>query len=243
MSTLRAYAAALAICMAVCMYTGVANAQKPDPFASARQRMIDHHLKGRDISDPAVLQAMAEVPRHRFVSPALQSQAYADRPLPIGNGQTISQPYIVALMTQQLKVRPNESVLEIGTGCGYQAAVLARLSDKVYTIEIVKPLARKAQNLLSELGYQNVSIKADDGFDGWPEHAPFDKIILTCAVNEIPPALIAQLAEGGSIIAPLGQPGTVQQLVLATKSNGKIKRTRIIPVRFVPMTGKALKGS
>lgn len=240
MSTLRAYAAALAICMPVCMYTSVANAQQTDPFASARQRMIDHHLKRRDISDPAVLQAMAEVPRHRFVSPALQSQAYADRPLPIGNGQTISQPYIVALMTQLLEVRPSDRVLEIGTGCGYQAAVLARLSDKVYTIEIVEPLALSSKKLLTELGYQNIFVKIGDGFDGWPEHALFDKIILTCAVKEFPPALITQLRDGGRIIAPLGPAGYAQNLVLANKQNGQLKRKQILPVRFVPMTGKTL---
>jgi protein-L-isoaspartate(D-aspartate) O-methyltransferase len=225
------------------MYTGAANAQEPDPFSAARRTMIEHHLKGRDITNPAVLQAMDAVPRHRFVVPGLQSQAYADRPLPIGNGQTISQPYIVALMTQLLEVSPEDRVLEIGTGCGYQAAVLSKLGAKVYTIEIIEKLARNAQNLLTKLGFQNIYVKAGDGFDGWPEHAPFDKVILTCAVKKIPPALIAQLAEGGRIIAPLGSPGTVQQLVLATKSNGEIKRTRIIPVRFVPMTGKALKGN
>jgi protein-L-isoaspartate(D-aspartate) O-methyltransferase len=228
--------------MAICTYTGVAHAQKTDPFSTARQQMIERQLKGRDISNPVVLQAMTDVPRHLFVPSALQPLAYADRPLPIGNGQTISQPYIVALMTQLLEVRPSDRVLEIGTGCGYQAAVLARLSDKVYTIEIVAQLARNAKKLLVELGYKNVFVKAGDGFDGWPEKAPFDKIILTCAVKKIPPALIAQLAEDGSIIAPLGPPGSVQQLVLATKSNGEIKRTRIIPVRFVPMTGKALQG-
>jgi protein-L-isoaspartate(D-aspartate) O-methyltransferase len=223
------------------MYTGAANAQEPDPFSAARRQMIEHHLKGRDITSPAVLQAMTDVPRHRFVPSSLQSLAYADRPLPIGNGQTISQPYIVALMTQLLKMRPSDRVLEIGTGCGYQAAVLAQLSNKVYTIEIVKPLARKAQILLSELGYQNVFVKAGDGFDGWPEKAPFDKIILTCAVKEMPPALVAQLKEGGCIIAPLGSPGSVQQLVMATKEKGQLKQKKVLPVRFVPMTGKALE--
>ena len=169
-------------------------AQKADTFAAARQQMIERHLKGRDITDEAVLQAMNDVPRERFVGPAQQDMAYADFPLPIGHGQTISQPYVVAFMTQMLEVRPDDKVLEIGTGCGYQAAVLARLAQQVYTIEIVKPLADDARKLLAELGYKNIFVKAGDGFDGWSEHAPFDKIILTCAVKEFPPALIEQLA-------------------------------------------------
>jgi len=218
-----------------------AQAQNDNPFSAARHEMIKRQLKGRDITDPAVLQAMNDVPRHRFVPPALQPLAYADRPLPIGHSQTISQPYVVALMTQLLEVRPDDRVLEIGTGCGYQAAVLARLSKQVYTIEIVEPLARNTRKLLAELGYRNIFVKTDDGFDGWAEHAPFDKIILTCAVEEIPPKLIAQLKEGGHIIAPLGSPGTMQQLVLATKTNGQLKRKRVLPVRFVPMTGRALE--
>jgi protein-L-isoaspartate(D-aspartate) O-methyltransferase len=241
MTTFRVFVTMLAVFTSVSLCTWATNAQQTDPFASARQHMIEHHLKGRDITDPAVLQAMTDVPRHRFVPPALQAQAYADRPLPIGNGQTISQPYIVALMTQLLEVRPSDRVLEIGTGCGYQAAVLSKLGAQVYTIEIVLELARDARKLLAELGFQNIYVKTGDGFDGWPEKAPFDKIILTCAVKEFPPALVAQLREGGRIIAPLGSPGTVKQLFLATKSNGDIKKTRILPVRFVPMTGKALE--
>jgi protein-L-isoaspartate(D-aspartate) O-methyltransferase len=241
MTTFRVFVAMLAVFASVSLCTWAAYAQQTDPFASARTRMIEHHLKGRDINDPAVLRAMTDVPRHRFVPSALQPLAYADRPLPIGHGQTISQPYIVALMTQMLEVRPSDRVLEIGTGCGYQAAVLALLSDKVYTIEIVEPLARKSQKLLVELGYKNVFMKAGDGFDGWPEYAPFDKIILTCAVKEIPLALITQLAEGGQIIAPLGSPGSVQELVLATKEKGKLKQKKLLSVRFVPMTGRALE--
>ena len=226
---------------AVATVTTTSPAQGADPHAAARNRMIEHDLKDRDITDKAVLQAMRDVPRHRFVGPALQTQAYGDYPLPIGHKQTISQPYIVALMTQLLEVRPEDRVLEIGTGCGYQAAVLARLAQQVYTVEIVKPLADKAQALLAELGYKNIFIKAGDGFEGWSEHAPFDKIILTCAVKEIPPALIEQLKEGGRIIAPLGAPGTVQQLVMATKKGGELKHRELLPVRFVPMTGKALE--
>ena len=163
---------------------------------------------------------MSDVPRHRFVPTGMQDQAYADFPLPIGHGQTISQPYVVAFMTQMLEVRPEDKILEIGTGCGYQAAVLARLAKQVYTIEIVEPLADEARKLLAELGYKNISVKAGDGFEGWPEHAPFDKIILTCAVKEIPPALIEQLKEGGRIIAPMGATHEVQQLVIATKQAG-----------------------
>lgn len=220
-----------------------ASAQEADPFASARRKMIEHALKGRDITDPAVLQAMRDVPRHRFVPSGMQDQAYADCPLPIGHGQTISQPYVVAFMTQMLEVRPDDKVLEIGTGCGYQAAVLARLAQQVYTIEIVEPLADSARTLLAELGYKNISVKAGDGFDGWPEHAPFDRIIVTCAVKEMPPALIAQLKEGGRIIAPVGPLGNAQELVLATKTNGQLTRKHVLPVRFVPMTGKALKAT
>jgi protein-L-isoaspartate(D-aspartate) O-methyltransferase len=216
-------------------------AQDADSFAAARNRMIERDLKGRDITDTAVLQAMADVPRHRFVSPALQDRAYGDYPLPIEHKQTISQPYIVALMTQLLEVRPEDRVLEIGTGCGYQAAVLARLVQQVYTIEIVAPLAEEARKLLAELGYNNIFVKAGDGFDGWPEHAPFDKIMLTCAVKEIPPALVEQLREGGRIIAPLGEVGKVQQLVLATKEGDTLTHRKLLSVRFVPMTGKALE--
>lgn len=219
--------------------TATASAQEADTFAAARQQMIKDHLKGRDITDPAVLQAMRDVPRHRFVPSALQEFAYADRPLPIGHGQTISQPYVVAFMTQMLEVRPEDTILEIGTGCGYQAAVLARMVKQVYTIEIVQPLADSARALLAELGCKNIFVKADDGFDGWPEHAPFDKIILTCAVQEIPPALIKQLKDGGRIIAPEGAADEVQYLVIATKQNGKIQHRKVLPVRFVPMTGKA----
>jgi protein-L-isoaspartate(D-aspartate) O-methyltransferase len=241
MIALRIIKTVLLILPAAFIVSPTACSDETDPFASARREMIERQLKRRDISDPAVLQAMTDVPRHRFVSPALQSQAYADGPLPIGHGQTISQPYIVAFMTQLLEIRQSDRVLEIGTGCGYQAAVLARLAKQVYTIEIVEPLADEARKLLAELGYKNIFIKAGDGFDGWPEKAPFDKIILTCAVREFPPALIAQLAEEGRIIAPLGPPGYAQELVLATKKNGRLQSKKVLPVRFVPMTGKALE--
>ena len=239
---MRIYQTALSVLLAMVFTPACSSSVQQDgSFEAAQQQMIKHHLKGRDITDPAVLKAMHEVPRHRFVPSALQEMAYADCPLPIGHSQTISQPYVVAFMTQMLEVRPEDTILEIGTGCGYQAAVLARLAKQVYTIEIVEALALNARKLLAELGFQNISVKAGDGFDGWPEHAPFDKIILTCAVKEIPPALIEQLKEGGRIIAPLGPPGNVQELVLATKTNGKLTRKQVLPVRFVPMTGKALE--
>jgi protein-L-isoaspartate(D-aspartate) O-methyltransferase len=233
--------ALLALLTAVITPACPSPAQKADTFTAARQQMIERHLKGRDITDEDVLQAMRDVPRHRFVPSGMQDQAYADCPLPIGHGQTISQPYIVAFMTQMLEVQPDDKVLEIGTGCGYQAAVLARLAQQVYTIEIVKPLADNARKLLAELEYKNIFIKAGDGFEGWREHAPFDKIILTCAVKEIPPALIEQLKDGGRIIAPIGATYEVQQLVIATKKAGKLQHREVLPVRFVPMTGKALK--
>jgi len=216
-------------------------AQEEGNLNADKLYMIERHLEGRDIANEAVLRAMREVPRERFIPPALQAQAYADFPLPIGHGQTISQPYVVAFMTQMLEVRPEDKVLEIGTGCGYQAAVLARLAKQVYTIEIVKPLADKARKLLAELGYTNIFIKAGDGFEGWPEHAPFDKIIVTCAVRELPPALVAQLHEGGRMIAPIGGADSAQQLVIATKEKGKLRQRQVLPVRFVPMTGKALE--
>jgi len=238
---LRLVKSVLIILPAAFIISPTACSQDEQAFADARRQMIEHDLKARDISDPAVLQAMNEVPRHLFVPTALQPLAYADRPLPIGNGQTISQPYIVAFMTQLLEITPKDRVLEIGTGCGYQAAVLARLAKNVYTMEIIEPLALDAQKLLAELGYKNIFVMAGDGFDGWPEHAPFDKIILSCAVKEFPPALIAQLAEGGRIIAPLNSTRFAQNLVLATKVNGQIKSKEVLPVRFVPMTRKALK--
>ncbi len=217
------------------------SAQQDGSFEAARQQMIGRDLKGRDITDEAVLQAMRDVPRHRFVSPAQQDIAYADFPLPIGHGQTISQPYVVAFMTQMLEVKPADRVLEIGTGCGYQAAVLSKLAGHVYTIEIVEPLAAEARTRLAELGYNNISVKAGDGFEGWSEHAPFDRIILTCAVKEIPPKLIEQLKENGRIIAPVGAEYGVQYLVISTKQAGSLKHKSVLPVRFVPMTGKAME--
>jgi len=231
----------IALASAVFTPASPSPAREDDPFEAARRAMIERDLMGRGITNEAVLQAMREVPRHRFVAAALQPVAYADCPLPIGRGQTISQPYVVAFMTQLLAPRRDDRVLEIGTGCGYQAAVLSKLAGHVYTIEIVEPLADEARTRLAGLGFDNISVRAGDGFDGWREHAPFDKIIMTCAVKELPPALVGQLKEGGCIIAPVGAADSAQQLVIAIKKDGKLSRKKVLPVRFVPMTGKTLE--
>jgi len=211
-------------------------------FAAARRRMVEEQLKGfgRDITNAHVLRAMATVPRHEFVPEKLRGEAYEDYPLPIGYGQTISQPYIVAFMTQELDPKPHHRVLEIGTGSGYQAAVLAELVKEVYTIEIIEPLAERAKADLARLGYTNVFVRAGDGYKGWPEAAPFDSIIVTCAPEQVPPPLIEQLKEGGRMMIPLG-PLHDQNLYLLEKRGGKIERRAVLPVRFVPMTGKAAK--
>ena len=205
---------------------------------AGRAKMVDAQLAGRDITDPRVLAAMRELPRHEFVPDSLRKDAYDDRPLSIGHGQTISQPYIVAFMTQQLRLQPSDRVLEVGTGSGYQAAVLARLAGEVYSIEIVEPLARTAAQVLQRLGIKNVAVKAGDGYAGWPEHAPFDAIIVTCAPDHIPAPLVAQLKENGRMIIPVGENGGVQELYVLRKKNGEIQRTAVLPVRFVPMTRK-----
>ncbi len=213
-----------------------------DPsLVEARKRMVERDLKGRDIKDPKVLEVMGRVPRHLFVEPSLKSQAYADHPLPIGEGQTISQPYIVALMTQILQIQPGERVLEIGTGSGYQAALLAELTDQVYTMEIRETLTKQAAERLKELGYDKVRVKYGDGYFGWEEAAPFDAIIVTCAANHIPPPLIKQLKEGGRLIIPLGSTTYFQTLTLLTKKMGKPDIQHLLGVAFVPMTGEAQK--
>jgi protein-L-isoaspartate(D-aspartate) O-methyltransferase len=213
-----------------------------DPsLVEARKRMVERDLKGRDIRDPKILEIMGKVPRHLFVEPSLKGKAYADHPLPIGEGQTISQPYIVALMTQILKIQPGERVLEIGTGSGYQAAVLAELTDQVYTIEINEALTQQAAQRLGQLGYEKVKVKYGDGYFGWEEAAPFDAIIVTCAANHIPPPLIKQLKEGGRLIIPLGSTTYFQNLTLLTKKMGKTDVQHLLGVAFVPMTGEALK--
>ena len=182
---------------------------------------------------------MGAVKRHLFVPESLRSKAYDDRPLPIGHGQTISQPYIVALMTEKLDPRKTDRILEIGTGSGYQAAVLAELVDEVYSIEIVEPLGKRAAETLKALDYANVHLRIGDGYQGWPEHAPFDAIIVTCAPEKIPQPLIDQLKEGGRMMIPVGRQFGAQDLYLLEKKDGEILKTAILPVRFVPMTGKS----
>ena len=205
-----------------------------DDFADQRQKMVVLQIADRGISNVSVLKAMATVPRHLFVAQDLRDMAYRDSPLPIGHGQTISQPYIVALMSQLLDVQPGQRVLEIGTGSGYQAAVLAEMGVSVFTIEIVPELGRQAINVLDALGFKNIQVKIGDGYQGWPEHAPFDAIIVTCAPTNVPEPLKAQLAEGGRMVIPSGEKYN-QQLFLLTKQTGKIKQEKIVDVRFVPM--------
>jgi protein-L-isoaspartate(D-aspartate) O-methyltransferase len=211
----------------------------PDPaYTRLRERMVQRQLAGRDIRDERVLAAMTKVPRHEFVPAYLRDQAYDDRPLPIGHEQTISQPYIVAFMTEQLKLRATDRVLEIGTGSGYQAAVLAELVAEVYSIEIVEPLAREAQATLDRLGYRNIRLRIGDGYQGWAEQAPFDAIIVTCAPERVPQPLIDQLRDGGRMIIPVGEVYN-QELILLERTGGTLERRAVLPVRFVPMTGKA----
>jgi protein-L-isoaspartate(D-aspartate) O-methyltransferase len=208
-----------------------------DERVSDRLRMVRDQLAARDIHDERVLAAMRRVPRHRFVPAADRAFAYADYPLPIGHDQTISQPYIVALMSQLANVSPGDKVLEIGTGSGYAAAVLAEMGVEVYTIEIVAPLGERAQRILAELRYDNVHVRIGDGYRGWPEGAPFDAVILTAAPPEIPQPLLDQLALGGRLVAPVGI--GIQDLVVVTRTRAGFSRRLSIPVRFVPMTGEA----
>ena len=207
-------------------------------LAKMRHQMVERTIRARGVTDPEVLRAMETVPRHRFVLPQFLGQAYADHPLPIGYGQTISQPYIVALMTELLDLEPGERVLEIGTGSGYQAAVLAELVDEVYSVEIIPELAESAAQRLKELGYDNVRTKQGDGYYGWEEYAPFDAIVVTAAADHIPPPLIAQLKEGGRMVIPVGNPWSYQKLILLEKKGGKIFSTHITGVLFVPMVGE-----
>lgn len=209
-------------------------------YETVRKRMIQHQLTGpgRDIRDPRVLQAMETVPRHELVPEPVRADAYADSPLPIGYGQTISQPYIVAFMTEKLAPKPTDRVLEIGTGSGYQAGVLSELVKEVYTIEIVDALANRAATDLRRLGYTNVFVRSGDGYQGWPEKAPFDSVIVTCAPEAIPQPLITQLKEGGKMIIPVGPQGGIQELYLLEKHRGRVVKQAVLPVRFVPMTRK-----
>ncbi len=217
----------------------VSDSSPEGDFKAMREKMVETQIKARGVKDPRVLSALAKVERHRFVPQEYLDSAYSDQPLPIGEGQTISQPYIVALMTELLELKGNEKVLEIGTGSGYQAAILAELAKEVYTIEIIEPLASKANKTLSDLGYQNVHVKAGDGYLGWPEAAPFDAIIVTAAPDHIPKPLIDQLKEGGRMVVPVGT--HTQELVKIVKRSGKIETTNVIPVLFVPMTGEGVK--
>jgi protein-L-isoaspartate(D-aspartate) O-methyltransferase len=206
----------------------------PDKFEKIRQRMVRNQIVAKGIKDQKVIQAMLNVQRHLFVPKNYERMAYEDRPLSIGEGQTISQPYIVALMTETLDLKKEMKVLEIGTGSGYQAAILAEIVDHVYTIEIIESLGLKAKELLESLAYNNIKIKIGDGYKGWIEHAPFDAIIVTCAPSDIPKPLEEQLKEGGKMIIPLGGSIT-QELILFEKKNGKLIRKTVAPVRFVPM--------
>jgi len=212
-------------------------AKATDPFAARRQRMVATQIEPRGVNDPCVLEALRRVPRHEFVPESLEERAYADHPLPIGHQQTISQPYIVALMTELVRPGPESKVLEIGTGSGYQAAVLAECAEEVYTIEIVADLGREAAARLSGMGYDTVHPRVGDGFDGWPEQAPFDAIVVTAAPERIPQPLLDQLAPGGRLVIPVGVGH--QTLLLVTRTDEGFDRRTIIPVRFVPMTGKA----
>lgn len=211
-------------------------------FSAERRRMVSEQLtvRGRDITNGRVLAAMGKVPRHEFVPEGLRQLAYEDQPLPIGHEQTISQPYIVAFMTEALQPRHSDRVLEIGTGSGYQAAVLAELVSEVHTIEIITELANRAAADLKRLGYTNVHVRAGDGYQGWSEAAPFDAIIVTCAPDKVPQPLIEQLKEGGRMIIPVGS-GWNQELVLLRKQGGQVQKRSVLPVRFVPMTGAGQK--
>ena len=240
----RAWAGVIAFLAAAIL--SMAPVAAEDEFAAPRAHMdevITAHAQGsapalgRDTIDPRVLKAMARVPRHRFVSDHLWARAYEDRPLPIGYGQTISQPFIVALMTDLLEIEPGDAVLEIGTGSGYQAAILAEFTDRVCTIEIVPPLGRRAAEVLAQLGYDKIRAKIGDGYYGWPECGPFDGIVVTAAASHVPPPLITQLKPGGRMIIPVGGPFALQYLTLVEKrAEGRVFTRQLLPVRFVPFT-------
>jgi protein-L-isoaspartate(D-aspartate) O-methyltransferase len=213
-------------------------AEATESFEQQRLDMVREQIEARGVKDSRVRAAMLQVPRHQFVPDEVRAQAYADHPLPIGDGQTISQPYIVALMSELLKLEENQKVLEIGTGSGYQAAVLSLLAGEVYSIEIVESLAERARKLLSQLGYR-VNIRTGNGYEGWSEQAPFDRILLTAAPPEMPQALVEQLKPGGRLVAPVGPAGGVQELVVLEKdADGQVRSMSVIGVRFVPMVEK-----
>jgi protein-L-isoaspartate(D-aspartate) O-methyltransferase len=214
-------------------------AQEPaDRYRAARLALVERYIAGEGIQDAATLRAMRTVPRHEFVPAEYRDRAYGDYPLPIGHGQTISQPYVVAYMTEVLRIEPGHRVLEIGTGSGYQAAILGELAREVYTIEIVPELARRAAETLRALSYRNVQVREGDGYAGWPERAPFDRIIITAAPEAIPAPLLDQLVLRGLLVAPVGGQGSVQWLTVAEKTNRGVVERRTIPVQFVPFTRK-----
>lgn len=212
----------------------VAAASEDAQHAARREAMVASQIVARGVADPAVLRAMATVKRHLFVPEAYLADAYADRPLPIGYGQTISQPYIVAYMTEIIRPRSDHRVLEIGAGSGYQAAILAEIVQKVFTIEIIPELGSAARERLGKLGFQNAEVRIADGYDGWPEQAPFDAIVVTAAAEHVPPPLLKQLKDGGRMIIPVGSPFFVQTLTLVEKKGGRITTAQLMPVRFVP---------
>jgi protein-L-isoaspartate(D-aspartate) O-methyltransferase len=230
-------AALLIACMA-CGSTGTELQRDSRDWDGERRRMVDNQLRARDIQDVRVLNAMLRVPRHLFIPELRRAQAYSDSPVPIDYGQTISQPYIVAFMTQALEVQPNDRVLEIGTGSGYQAAVLGELTNDVYTIEIVAPLADRARETLRSLGYRNIQVRTGNGYLGWPEHAPYDRIIVTAAPDDVPSALVQQLKIGGLMAIPVGT--LVQELRILRRTATGLETLSTLPVRFVPMTGKPM---
>ena len=212
------------------------SSQPADNLDSQRQYMVEHQIRQRGIKDKALLEAMSKVPRHRFIAPSQAYLAYGDYPLPIGHNQTISQPYIVAYMTEAAEISPQDKVLEIGTGSGYQAAVLGKLAKEVYTIEIIPELANRAGQILKELGYTNIFLRKGDGYQGWKEHAPYDAILVTAAPESIPQSLIEQLAIGGKLVIPVGT--EYQDIIVLTKTPKGIVEERTIPVRFVPLRHK-----
>jgi len=217
-----------------CVTAAAAGAGEDPALDRARFAMVERQLKGRNITDRAVLLAMGRVPRHRFVPPALARDAYQDSPLPIGEGQTISQPYIVALMTQLLELSGTETVLEVGTGSGYQAAVLAEIVPRVFSIEILPALAESASARLRSLGYRSVRVRSGDGYLGWPEEAPFDAVMVTAGATHVPAPLAAQLREGGRLVIPVGSTGS-QELLVGRKVQGGLRLRAVVPVRFVPL--------
>jgi protein-L-isoaspartate(D-aspartate) O-methyltransferase len=234
----------LGVCLLVVLMTNVFwnTAVKADcnvaQFKDQREMMVAKQIAARGIHNPAVIKAMKTVPRHCFVPERLKGRAYSDGPLPIGHGQTISQPYIVAIMSELLDLKPGQRVLEVGTGSGYQAAVLAAMGVQVYSIEIVEPLGKQAAKTLNALGYGNIEAHIGDGYKGWPRYAPFDGIIVTCAPSRIPQPLKDQLAENGRMVIPVGRANTIQQLFLLKNTGGRIRKEKVFDVRFVPMVDK-----